>query len=231
MNLTLQSETVGEVVVVRCRGRIVSGDESRFLQLELEKLTELRKNVVMNLAEVTYVDSGGLGTLVRLFGMLRAVRGDLKLCQLSPFVIQVLKATNLLNVLHNYPSEKEAIESFSARSRAPEETSRLFSSRIVCLDNSLDLLAYLKVLLERSGYEVFTTRYASDAVALVIGARPSVVIFGPGMATNESATEKFRQRAPNVQLVHLPPDFSASEADQTGPDLINRIRSLLTPAQ
>jgi hypothetical protein len=41
MRLTLQSQKVGEVVVVRCRGRIVSGDEVRFLQLELEKLTDL----------------------------------------------------------------------------------------------------------------------------------------------------------------------------------------------
>ena len=193
MQLTLQTQNVGNVVVVRCRGRIVSGDEVRFLQLELEKQTDLTKNVVLQLAEVSYVDSGGLGALVRIFGILRADGGDLKLCELSPFVVQVLQATNLLKVLRPYASEKEAIEAFSARPQAPEETSHASSTRVVCLDTSLDLLAYLKVVLQRSGYEVFTTRYPSDAVALAVGTKPRVVVCGPGMHANESAIEKFQR--------------------------------------
>jgi anti-sigma B factor antagonist len=229
VQLTLQTQNVGNVVVLRCRGRIVSGEEVRFLQLELEKRTELTKNVVLQLAEVTYVDSGGLGALVRIFGVLRADGGDLKLCQLSPFVVQVLQATNLLGVFHPYASEKEAIEAFSARPQPPEKTSHASRTRVVCLDTSLDLLAYLKVLLQRSGYEVFATRYPSDAVALVVGTKPGVVVCGPGMRANESAIEKFRQSAPDVQLLHLPPDFSTSEADQAGSDLVSRLRSLLAP--
>ena len=229
MQLTLQSYNAGEVVVIRCRGRIVSGEEARFLRSELEKLTELTKKVVLQLAEVNYVDSGGLGALVRLLGVLRAARGDLKLCELSPFVVQVLQATNLLSVFHPYASEKDAIEAFSARPQAPEERSRASSTRVVCLDTSLDLLAYLKVLLQRSGYEVFTTQYPSDAVAFAMGARSSLVICGPGMRTNETVIEKFRQGAPHARVLHLPSDFSTSEADQAGPDLVNRVRSLLAP--
>jgi anti-sigma B factor antagonist len=227
MQLTVQGHNVGEVVVARCRGRIVSGDEVRHLQIELDKLTGLTKNVVLQLGEVSYLDSGGLGALVRIFGVLRAAGGDLKVCQLSPFVVQVLQATNLLNVFHPYASEQEAIEAFSARPQSPEEISKLSGTRVVCLDSSLDLLAYLKVLLQRSGYEVFATRYPSDAVAFVIGTKPGLVVCGPSMAANESAIEKFRQTAPKVQLLHLPPDFSTSEADQAGLDLVNRIRSLL----
>jgi anti-anti-sigma factor len=227
MQLTLQAENVGNIVVVRCRGRIVSGDEVRFLQLELEKLTGLTKNVVLQLSDVTYVDSGGLGALVRIFGVFRADGGDLKLCQLSSFVVQVLQATNLLSVFHPYESEKEAIDAFSARPQSSKETPHTSSTRVVCLDPSLDLLAYLKVLLQRSGYEVFTTRYPTDAVALVVGTKPGVVVCGPGMRANESVIEKFQQSAPNVRLLHLPPDFSTSEADRAGSDLVNRLRSLL----
>jgi anti-anti-sigma factor len=227
MQLTIETENVGDVVVVRCRGRIVSGDEVRFLQLELEKRTGLTKNVVLQMAEVSYVDSGGLGALVRIFGVLRADHGDLKLCRLSPFVVQVLQATNLLGVFHPYPSEKEAIEAFSLRPQTPQEAAHSSSTRIVCLDTSLDLLAYLKVLLQQSGYEVFTTRYPSDAVALAVGTKPGVVVCGPGMRSNQSAIEKFRNSAPNVKLLHLPPDFSTSEADEAGSDLINRLRLLL----
>ena len=95
MQLTLQSQAIGDVVVIRCHGRVVSGDEASHLQAEIGRLTALTKSVVLNLADVTYVDSGGLGSLVRIYGVLRAARGDLKICQLSPFVEQVLEATNL----------------------------------------------------------------------------------------------------------------------------------------
>lgn len=231
MQLILQGQSAGDAIVVRCRGRIVSGDEARFLQSEIEKLTTQTKNVVLQLAEVTYIDSGGLGSLVRLLGVLRAARGDLKLCQVPPFVLQVLKATNLLTVFYPFASEKEAIEAFSARPQAVEEKFQASNNRIICLDSSLDLLAYLKVLLQRSGYQVFATQVPSDAAALAMGARSSFVICGPAMHANEAAVAKIRQSAPNVQLLQLPPDFSTSEADQAGPELVNRLRSLLAPSQ
>ena len=90
MNLTLQSQTIDSVVVIRCQGRIVLGDEIRALQLEVGKLRQLKKKVVLQLAEVNYIDSAGLGALVRLVGMLRVGGGGLKLCELSPFVHKVL---------------------------------------------------------------------------------------------------------------------------------------------
>jgi len=230
MQLTLKSETVGEVIVVRCRGRFVAGEEAQFLQAEVQRLTHLTKNVVLQLAEVNYIDSGGLGAVVRLLGVLRAARGNLKLCQVPPFVLQVLNATSLLTVFHPYASEKDAIEAFSERTQVSQETFGASINRIVCLDTSLDLLAYLRVLLQRSGYDVFTTQYLSDAVTFAKGTRSSLVIFGPGLQSKEIAIERFRQNAPSVKLLHLPPDFSTSEADQAGLELVNRVRSLLVPS-
>lgn len=233
MGLILQTQTVGDVLVVRCQGRIVSGDEVRPLQLEVEKLaqTQLRKKVVLHLEGVDYVDSGGLGTLIRLRGVLRAESGDLKLCQLSPVVRQVLEVTNLLRVFHTFASESEAIEAFSERPRSPEETFQPSRTRVVCLDNSSDLLSYLSALLKRSGYEVFTARSPSDAMTLVKATGTRVVILGPGMSTNDSALEKFNQGAPNVQLLLLPSNFSTAEASQAGTELIDRVRSLVTELQ
>jgi anti-anti-sigma factor len=227
MQLTIQSETVGEVVAVRCRGRIVTGEEAKFLQAEVERLTQLRKNVVMQLGEVNYMDSGGLGTLVRLLGMLRAAKGDLKLCEVTPFVEKVLQATNLLGVFRPYASEAEAIGAFSARPHALDEPARAASGRIVCLDSSLDLLAYLRVLLQRSGYEVYTTQYVTDAVTLARGAGSSVVICGPGMKDKDSVTGRFRERAPEARMLHLAEDFSTSDADRAGPELVARVREML----
>ncbi len=226
MQLILQSRMMGDVVVIHCQGHIVFGDEVRTLQREVEKLTHVRKSVVLQLAGVSYVDSGGLGALVRLRNLLRFDGGDLKLCQLSPFVLQVLTATKLHGVFHTYASEKEAIEAFSWALAPPEKTSG--GTRIVCIDSSNDLLAYLNVLLKRAGYEVFTTKYLSDAMILIRATKPRIVIYGSGMQTSESAIEKFRESVPNVQVLLLPSDFSTAEASQAGTELVDRVRSVLT---
>ena len=227
MQLEIQSQTAGDVVVVRCRGRIVSGDESRHLQGEIERLTRLTKSVVLNLGEVSYLDSGGLGALVRMLGVLRGARGDLKICQVSPFVEQVLHATNLIKVFQPCASEEEAVAAFASRSGPAQEPSLPSAPRIVCLDASPDVLAYLKILLQGSGYEVFTTRYLSDAVSLAVGTKPRLLVCGPSWHGNAAAADKFRESAPAVQLLHLPADFSTSEADQASRTLVDRVRSIV----
>jgi anti-anti-sigma factor len=226
MQLTLEHHDTGDVIVIRCRGRIVTGDEARLLQEEVEKRTALTKNVLLQLADVSYIDSGGLGSLVRLLGVLRSARGDLKLCQPPPFVVQVLRATNLLTVFHPYTSEAEAVEAFFAKKEVQREHAQTSDARIVCVDNSMDLLAYLRVLLQRSGYEVFTTQYAADAAMFAKGATKSIVICGPGIQTNAIALAKL-QGLPKAKLLHLPADFSTSQADQAAPQLLNQVRSLL----
>jgi len=186
---------------------------------------------VLNLGEVTYLDSGGLGTLIRLLGRLRFTRGDLKICQVSPSVMKVLDLTNLLNVFHPHSSEREAIEAFSHRPQTPRETFGAASHRIVCLDSSLELLAFMRVLLQRSGYDVFTTQYLSDALNIAKSkvSPTTLVILGPGVPSKETAIEKFRESLPNLKVLHLPADFSTSDADQAGSELVNRVRSLLVP--
>src|SRR5579864_3224155 len=148
MQLTLQSRTMDDVVVIRCRGRIVAGTEAEALQLELERQTQIPgtnlltvKWVVLQLAEVDYIDSSGLGTLVRMFSALQAAGGGLRLCQVSPLVLKVLQVTKLLSILPTHSSEEEAIEAFYRR--PPHESIALSRTRIVCIDTSRDLLAYV----------------------------------------------------------------------------------------
>jgi anti-sigma B factor antagonist len=228
MQLVLQTQKMDDVAVIRCQGRIVTGDEVRALQLEFEKLMLTTNKIVLQLAEVNFIDSVGLGALVRFFGVLRNARGGLRLCQLSPFLLHVLEATNLDRVFQPCASEKEAIEAFSkARLPAPEDSSAGSKTRVVCIDTSNDLLAYLRALLQRSGYETFTTRYLQDARTLVQAAKASVVVCGPGTRSNEPAIEEFRHGAPHVPLLILQPDFSTAEASQAGRDLVNRIQLLL----
>jgi anti-sigma B factor antagonist len=225
MQLILRSETKDEVVVVQCRGRIVTGEEAQHLQHEVERLTDLTKDVVLDLREVTYIDSGGIGAVVRMLGAMRAARGDLKLCNLPPFVTKVLQATNLLTVFHPYESEKAAIGAFAGPAEAAHEKFDASNSRVICIDSSPDVLAYLKLLLREAGYQVFTTQVPSDAVALLMGTKGSVVICGPGMRKNEAGLQKLRQST--ARMIQLAEDFSTSEADRAGTELLSQVRAFL----
>jgi anti-anti-sigma factor len=68
----------------------VAGEEVHSLRLEIDKFQLQTKKFILQLADVAYIDSGGLGAIVRLLATLRSARGDLKLCQLSPIVQQTL---------------------------------------------------------------------------------------------------------------------------------------------
>ncbi|MGO9642982.1 MAG: anti-sigma factor antagonist [Candidatus Acidiferrales bacterium] len=231
MNLALQSETVGKVVVIRCQGRIVTGDETLSLQQEIERHARATKKIVLQMAEVKYVDSGGLGALVRIAGVLRSYHGDLKLCQISSFVHQVLQATGLLKVFHTYASEKEAVDAFLEGPQSDGEAPSRLGATVLCIDTSLDLLAYLSALLKRSGYEVITTKTLVDAKMLVNVTRPDVAVCGPGLQANEFAIENLRESAPKVPFLMLSSDFSTTDASHAGLDLVERLHALLNPPQ
>jgi anti-anti-sigma factor len=229
LQLDLVSQHFGNVAVVRCRGRIVAGDEIRSLQRELEKITQETKNIVLHLEEVSYLDSAGLGGIVRCLGMLRAARGDLKLCQVSPFVLKVLQTTNLHNVFEAHASEREAMKAFSTHAPSPAKEIHATRIKVLCVDSSSDVLAYLDALLQRSGYEIFTTRILSDAVTLLKATRPDIVILGPAIHTDKRAVEVLRGGDSKAQLLLLPSNFSTAEASQAGLDLVERVRSLHKP--
>ncbi|MFI5058504.1 MAG: anti-sigma factor antagonist [Candidatus Acidiferrales bacterium] len=230
MQLSLQSQFRGDdVVVIRCSGRIIASDETRALQLEVEKHTLETKKFVLQLEDVTFLDSGGLGALVRLVGTLRAGRGDLKLCQLSPFLKKVFETTKLAGVFHIYASEKEAIDSFAQRQTHPQASPHPSTPKVLCVESSGDLLAYLSALLKRSGYDVMTTKNLGDASTFVKAVKPALIICGPSAQTNASAFEQFRLRNPNVELLLLPLDFHATEASEAGVKLVHRIQALLSP--
>lgn len=226
MQLTLQKEKLGDVVVFRCEGRIVAGEEIRALQLQVEPLSRQCAKVVLQLANVSFIDSAGVGSLVRLLGVLRSHGCELSLCQLSPFVERVLEITHLLDVLPHYASEDEAVRAARGASQSSKGVPAPGKIKVVCVDSSREVLAYLSSLLERSGYEVLTTRHPSDAATLVKVTRAQVLICGPGMQNNQVVIEKPRKGDADVRLVYLPADFSTADAGQAGTNLIHQIQSL-----
>lgn len=114
MQLKLSTRTVDDILIVDCAGRIVFGEESAELRESVKKLIAQSGRIVLNLAGVSYIDSGGLGTLVALYTTARNAGGSIKLANLTERVSDLLQVTKLLTVFEVFDSEKGALESFRA---------------------------------------------------------------------------------------------------------------------
>jgi anti-sigma B factor antagonist len=113
MQLRLSNRSVqGGVLIVDCAGRIVFGDESALLRDTVKKLIPQNSRILLNLSSVSYIDSGGLGTLVALYTTARNAGGALKLTGLTQRVGDLLQVTKLVTVFEVYNNEDEAIKSF-----------------------------------------------------------------------------------------------------------------------
>jgi anti-sigma B factor antagonist len=113
MQLKLTKRTVDGILAIECSGRIVLGEESGLLRDEVKKtITDGAKKIVLNLGEVNYIDSSGLGTLVALHTTAQNAGGTIKLANLTKRVGDLLQVTKLLTVFDVHDSEYEALESF-----------------------------------------------------------------------------------------------------------------------
>jgi anti-sigma B factor antagonist len=95
--LTFAIERDGDKAVVKCHGRLVAGATEELYQ-GVKDLLPRTKLVVVDLAELTYVDSSGLGTLVRLHASARKLGCEFKLLHLGKQLRNLLRLTNLLSV-------------------------------------------------------------------------------------------------------------------------------------
>ncbi len=112
MQLKLSVRNMNGIAVVDATGRIVFGDESASLRDTVKRVISENKRIVLNLGEVTYIDSGGLGTLVSLYTTARSAGGTIKLASLTKRVGDLLQVTKLLTVFDVFDSEKQALDSF-----------------------------------------------------------------------------------------------------------------------
>ncbi len=112
MGLTIKVDHLLNVTVVSCSGRIVFGEETTELCRSVRTLFPQNRNVVLNLRAVDFVDSGGLGAVVGLVLAARNLGGDLKICDVTRRVREVLRVTHLDSVIDITRHEEEAIGAF-----------------------------------------------------------------------------------------------------------------------
>src|SRR5690242_1743773 len=111
--LKINVREVDGIAVVELDGRVVLGDESNALREKVKQmLASGKKKVVLDMGNVTYIDSAGLGTLVALHHSARTQGASLKLSNLGAKFQEILQVTKLLTVFDVYPSESAAISSF-----------------------------------------------------------------------------------------------------------------------
>src|SRR5579862_7034927 len=110
----MTERVVDGVAVVSMEGRIVLGEESTALREKVKSLLAAgQKKVVLNMDNVTYIDSSGLGTLVASHTSARAQGASLKISNLGSKFQEILQVTKLVTVFDVYPSEAAAVASFS----------------------------------------------------------------------------------------------------------------------
>ena len=113
MPLKIESREVARVTILDVRGRIVLGDEIHSLRDAVRGLVaDGKKKIILNLADVDYIDSSGVGELVGCFTTVKNTGGELKLLNLSQKVQDVLHVTKLYTVFDIRDDEFQAVKSF-----------------------------------------------------------------------------------------------------------------------
>jgi anti-sigma B factor antagonist len=113
MSMRITNSEVGSVSVVELDGRLVLGDESNSVREKLTSLVAAGKNkIVLNMANIKYIDSSGLGALVAAHVSAKTHGSSVRLCNLGQKFHDVMQVTRLLTVFDVYDSQAAAVSSF-----------------------------------------------------------------------------------------------------------------------
>ena len=115
MELEIQFASCENVAVIRCRGRLIYGPETSVLLSAVRRALETTKQIVLEMADVKQIDSGGVGALGTAFTSAHNRGAKIKLAALNPRVAEVLRITGLELLFDIRKSESEAVTAFLAK--------------------------------------------------------------------------------------------------------------------
>jgi anti-sigma B factor antagonist len=117
--MTIQERVVGSVTVLDLNGKLVLGDGDTLLKDKIHSLVfQSRKQIILNMGGISYVDSSGLGALVASFVTAKNNGGRIKLVALTKRLHDLLVISKLVNVFETFDSEADAVNSFAAQATA-----------------------------------------------------------------------------------------------------------------
>ena len=118
MDIKLEERQIGRVTVLDIVGRLTMSQPAQRLKDKINSLiSQKRTQIVLNLADVPYIDSSGLGQLVACYGSVLKAGGALKLLNVGARNQELLSITRLLTLFESFDSEAEAVQSFPAAAR------------------------------------------------------------------------------------------------------------------
>ncbi len=111
--MDIEERAVGEVMILDLKGKLTIGEGDELLKDKINSLIQQgHRKLLLNLEGVPYVDSAGLGEIVRTYTTVSRQGGSLKLLHLTKRIQDLLAITKLLTVFDTYESEPEALASF-----------------------------------------------------------------------------------------------------------------------
>ena len=117
--MLIEERAAGDVTILDLTGKMILGEGDEILKDKVNSLTmQGRKRIVLNLAAVPYIDSAGLGEIVRTYTTVSRQGGSLKLLGLTKRITDLLSITKLLTVFETYDNEADAVRSFSSSASA-----------------------------------------------------------------------------------------------------------------
>ena len=116
--MQIEERKVGDVVVLDLKGKITLGEGDELLKDKVNSLVNQgHKKIVLNLADVPYIDSAGLGEVVRTYTTVSRQGGSLKLLNLTKRITDLLAITKLLTVFETFDTESDAVKSFASSAK------------------------------------------------------------------------------------------------------------------
>ena len=215
MPLSLAKRFVGDVYIIRCTGRVILGEEAKALEAALDAGSQEFTQFVIDLSEVTRLDSIAIGLLVRYAERMNKRGGGVRLATPPAFVQNLLNMTKLSGLLPSYATEEEAIVSFLKESPAEGTTARR-GPRVMMVDESADLCVFVRTVLSRHGFDVTSTCSFRDAKILLSTDGVEYILVGPGspQLPAETVVRSLAALAPTAKVMVLDADFKIRDAQE-----------------
>jgi len=232
MQLRLESRPVGDVLLMQCHGRIVAGNEVFTLHARVADAIEKYGDVVLQLDQVEFVDSSGLGAMMRLVQAARSKGGDVKLTGVPPKVYKVLKLTNLLAQFEVYDSIEEAITAAYLGSRYSRGKTGDSRQCLLCVYASSDVCTFLREVLCSAGYNALTTTSVDDAQILLKATKAKLVVVSARIQSvhGKPIRKALEEIDPSVGLLILDENFATDDPGEAAEKLLSGVGSLMAAA-
>jgi anti-sigma B factor antagonist len=230
MQLRLESRPVGDVLVVQCQGRIVLGPEVSTLHHYVQDSLAKHSDIVLQLDQLEFIDSSGLGALVRLMQATRAKGGDLKLSGVPSHIRKTLEATKLLSQFETYDSVEEAITAAYLGSRYSPGKAGDARPRVLCIYESSDICTFLQEVLCSAGYNALTTSNIDDAKILLKATKAKLAVVSARMQSvyGKPTRQALLEIDPAVSFILLDENFAAQDPAEAAGKLLRQVRDVAT---